>query len=229
MSVFFDELQKQYANAEQKAQQAYNTGINMLQQKGNMLQQLFANQMQTLGTGADIMSRAGQIPANMASIFGNIMENEATRKQNQKQFDMSYNLDKQRLSSQNAYNNQMLKLSKERAELDKKLINKQISDLDYEKGIIANQTAYDRENLFSTFPQSKTRYMELKKQFPNANETQIVGFLKSEGIEGKFGKEEVSGLLPTSMQNALTMPSWYYDAKKIFNESEYLKEGNYGL
>lgn len=218
MSVFFDELQKQYANAEQKAQQAYNTGINMLQQKGNMLQQLFANQMQTLGTGADIMSRAGQIPANMASMFGNFMESQDARKQQQKQFNMSYDLDKERLSSQNDYNNAILNLQRKRSELDEKLINKQISDADYEKVNSIYQTEYDRDNMFYTYPQSKTRYFELKKQYPTASEKQIMSFLQAEGLEGRFGKKEVSGLLPNSMQNALTnkMPGWWYDAKQSF-------------
>ena len=159
MSVFFDELQKQYQNMENKASQAYNTGINMLGQKFNMMNQLFSNKMQTLGTGANILSQASQIPSSMASMFGNIVEQGKTRAQQENQFNKSYALDVKRINTDSGYRDRELAFEREKYQFGKEQLKaEQQKILDEENRIYAPQV----QGVLVAIPDNNFRSNQIK-------------------------------------------------------------------
>ena len=84
MSTFFDEIQKQYENTQQRTQNALATGINMIARKGDMLNQAFNNAMNLVGQQANILSTANQVPLQLSGMFANMIDNEKARKIQQK-------------------------------------------------------------------------------------------------------------------------------------------------
>lgn len=89
MASFWDEIQKQYANAEDRVNRAKEAGINMLARKGDMINQGFNNALAVL-TGQGNM--LGQVANIQDSMYGRAIQ--------QDQFGQTFRLDEKRLKDQ---------------------------------------------------------------------------------------------------------------------------------
>jgi len=103
MASFWDEIAKQYNNAENRYRENLNAGLGMLNNKANMIQQGYANAMNTIGQQANILGQSMNIPAQFAQLLANREENALTRDIQQDQFNKEYALNQADTASNIAY------------------------------------------------------------------------------------------------------------------------------
>ena len=201
MASFWDEIAKQYNNAENRYRENLNAGLSMLNNKANMIQQGYANAMNNIGQQANILGQSMNIPAQFAQLLANREENALTRGIQQDQFNKSFGLSEAEFKEKARANKvgedlsrSQLELQRANLELERKYKNKLISDAEYERGLARNQAEFDKNNLIADYPRAKEVYDELKAKYPNASEAQLTSFLQTLGTQGKLDKKEISFL-----------------------------------
>ena len=197
---FWEEIQKQYQNAEGRYRENLNTGINLMTNKANMMQQMFSNQMQSLGTQANMLGQSMQIPAQFTQMLANLDESRAGREMQQDQFNKSYALDKDRtkseidyrkksLAQQGSYQSELLGLEKDKFNLTKNETERLKKLEDKEKESEQRNIDYELNRLGEEYPLAKQRYFELYDQFKGkASDKQILEWIRAEGVAGKLSK-----------------------------------------
>lgn len=104
MASFWDEIQKQYANAEDRVNRAKDAGINMLARKGDMINQGFNNALAVL-TGQGNM--LGQVAGLQDSMLGRAIQ--------QDQFGKTFGLDEERFRFDKASQTESNKIANKNA------------------------------------------------------------------------------------------------------------------
>jgi hypothetical protein len=171
MSSFWDEIAKQYGNAENRYRENLNAGLGMLNNKANMIQQGYANAMNNISQQGNLLGQSMNIPAQFASMLANREENALTRNMQQDQFTKNYDLSKSDTESNISYragnlglSQRQLKLAEDQFGFETKKVfeeNKRLDDV--------TNTIYKGENvkLINQNPYLKTVYQNLIKEKKN--------------------------------------------------------------
>lgn len=197
---FWEEIQKQYQNAENRYRENLNTGINLMTNKANMMQQMFSNQMQSLGTQANMLGQSLQLPAQFTQMLANIDESARDRAMRERQFNKEYELNRDKFNADTNYQNKSLaqqgyyqsgvlglerdkfNLTKSETERLKKLESK-------EREAETRNVDYELNRLAEEYPLAQQRYFELYDQFKGkASDKQILEWIRAEGVAGKLSK-----------------------------------------
>ena len=87
MASFWDEIQKQYENAENRYRDNLNVGVNMLNNKANQIQQSYANAMGEATQRAGLFAQSLNLPAQFAQMLANREDTQEARRIQGSQFD----------------------------------------------------------------------------------------------------------------------------------------------
>ena len=178
---FWEEIQKQYQNAEGRYRENLNTGINLMTNKANMMQQMFSNQMQSLGTQANMLSQSMQIPAQFTQMLANLDESRAGRRMQEDQFGKEYNLNERQLEATQKYNQGNLGINQQELGLKKQALDIELEERaeDKKNYIKAINTAYNPQNvaILRLRPDLRAKYNNFKKS--GLNEQEIFDSLSS--------------------------------------------------
>ena len=220
MASFWDEIAKQYNNAENRYRENLNAGLSMLNNKANMIQQGYANAMNNISQQANLLGQSMNIPAQFAQMLANREENALTRGIQQDQFNKSFGLSEAEFKEKARANKvseelsrSQLELQRANLELERKYKNKLISDAEYERELASNQAEFEKNNLIADYPQAQSVYDELKTKYPKASKAQLNSFLQTLATQGKFKAEEPKSFL---QQLSYDTRNWNPIARSIF-------------